>query len=88
MGADYLAYSLLDAVVDNYFVILEKIGDKIELIETELLERPTQKTVHKIYQIKRELIFLHNAIWPLREVVSALSRHESALIRELRYRIP
>ena len=70
MGADYLAYSLLDAVVDNYFVILEKFGDKIELLETELIENPSQKTVQRIYQLKRELIFLHNAVWPLREVVS------------------
>ncbi len=82
MGADYLAYSLLDAVVDNYFVILEKFGDKIESIETELIGNPTQKTVQRIYQLKREMIFLHNAVWPLREVVSALGKHESALISE------
>jgi magnesium transporter len=82
MGADYLAYSLLDAVVDNYFVVLEAFGDKIELIETELIENPTQKTVQKLYQLKRELIFLHNAVWPLREVVSALGKHESSLIQE------
>jgi magnesium transporter len=82
MGADYLAYSLLDAVVDNYFVILEKFGDKVELLETELIKDPTQKTVQRIYQLKRELIFLHNAVWPLREVVSALGKRESPLIRE------
>lgn len=82
MGADYLAYSLLDAVVDNYFVILEKLGERIELLEAELLENLTQKTVRKIYQVKRDLIFLHNAIWPLREVVSVLGKHESTLIRE------
>lgn len=82
MGADYLAYSLLDAIVDNYFVILEKFGDRIELLETELIEKPTQKTVQKLYQMKRDLIFLHNAVWPLREVVSALGKRESPLIRE------
>ncbi len=82
MGADYLAYSLLDAVVDNYFIVLEKLGDRIELLEAELLENLTQKTVRKIYQVKRDLIFLHNAIWPLREVVSSLGKHESALVRE------
>jgi magnesium transporter len=82
MGADYLAYSLLDAVVDNYFVILEKFGDKVELLEAELIENPTQKTVQRIYQLKRELIFLHNAVWPLREVVSALGKRESPLIHE------
>jgi magnesium transporter len=82
MGADYLAYSLLDAVVDNYFVILEKFGDKIELLETELIADPTQKTVQRLYQLKRELIFLHNAVWPLREVVNSLGKHESLLIRQ------
>jgi magnesium transporter len=82
MGADYLAYLLLDAVVDNYFVVLEKTGEKIEVLETELIEDPTQKTVQKIYQLKRELIFLHNAVWPLREAVNALWKHESSLIRE------
>ena len=82
MSADYLAYSLLDAIVDNYFVILEKFGDKIELLEAELIENPSQKTVQRIYQLKRELIFLHNAVWPLREVVSSLGKHESPIIRE------
>ena len=81
MGADYLAYALLDAIVDNYFVILEKSGDKIESIETELIGNPAQETVQRIYQLKREMIFLHNAVWPLREVVSALSKHESSLIK-------
>ncbi len=82
MGADYLAYSLLDAVVDNYFVVLEKIGDKIELLEAELIENPTQKTVQSIYHLKREVIFLHNAVWPLREALNSLGKHESSLIRE------
>jgi len=82
MGADYLAYSLLDAVVDNYFVILETFGNRIEQLETELIESPTPGTVQKIYQLKRELIFLHNAVWPLREAVSSLGKLESPLIRE------
>ena len=68
--------------MDNYFVVLEKLGDRIESLETELIENPTQKTVQKIYQLKRELIFLHNAVWPLREVVSSLGKQESPLIRE------
>ena len=81
MGADYLAYSLLDAIVDNYFVILEKFGDKIESIETELIGNPTQETVQRIYQLKREMIYLHNAVWPLREVASGIGKHESPLIK-------
>jgi magnesium transporter len=82
MGADYLAYSLLDALVDDYFAVLEKIGDRIESTETELIGNPTRETVQKIYQLKREMIFFHNAAWPLREAVSSLGKHESPLIRE------
>jgi magnesium transporter len=81
-GADYLAYSLVDAIVDNYFVVLEKLGERIELLETELIQNPTQKTVQKIYHLKRELIFIHNAVWPLREVVSSLGKQESQLIQD------
>ncbi len=69
-------------MVDNYFVILERLGDKIESLEAELIEQPSPATVQKIYRLKRELIFLHNAVWPLREVVSALGKHESPLIQE------
>jgi magnesium transporter len=81
-GADYLAYALIDAVVDNYFVVLERFGDRIESLETELIENHAPVTMQKIYRLKRELLFLHNAVWPLREVVSALGKHESPLIRE------
>jgi magnesium transporter len=68
--------------VDNYFEILEKFGEKIESIETELIAKPTQQTVQRLYRLKREMIFLHNAVWPLREVVSNISKHESTLIKE------
>ncbi|MFO0754809.1 MAG: magnesium/cobalt transporter CorA [Thermodesulfovibrionales bacterium] len=80
-GADYLLYSLIDAIVDNYFVILEKIGDRIELIEEELVARPTPGTLQAIHHLKREMIFLRKSVWPLREVVSALERGESPLLR-------
>src|SRR4030043_64183 len=55
MGADYLCYSLMDAVVDNYFSILEKIGEKIESMEEKLISAPTQKTLHQIHKLKREM---------------------------------
>lgn len=82
MGVDYLAYSLLDAVVDGYFVILEKLGERIDLLEEELIARPGRPIVEQLYQLKRELLFVHKAVWPLREVVSSLVRRESPLIRE------
>jgi len=82
MGVDYLAYSLLDALVDGYFVILEKLGDRIDLLEEDLIARPGKTVVGQIYQLKRELLFLHKAVWPLREVLAALERRESPIIQE------
>ena len=81
-GADYLAYALLDAVVDGYFIILEKLGDRLELIEEELLENPGKTISHRIHSLKRELIFLRKSVWPLREAISGLRRAESPLITE------
>lgn len=80
MGADYLAYSLIDAIVDNYFVILERTGEWIEDLEDELLAHPSTQTLHEIHQLKREMIFLRKAVWPLREVIGAMEREESSLI--------
>jgi magnesium transporter len=82
MGADYLAYSLIDAIVDNYFVILETMGEKIEYLEEDLVTNPSTQTLHEIQQLKKDMIFLRKAVWPLREVVSALERGESSLIKE------
>jgi len=82
MGADYLAYSLIDAMVDSYFGILEKIGDKIELLEDELVTDPDEKTLMQIYALKREMISLRRSIWPLRELVNGVQRSESDLLSE------
>jgi magnesium transporter len=82
MGADYLAYSLIDSVVDHYFIILEHLGERVEFLEEELMSEPTTKTLQEIYHLKREMIFLRKAVWPLREVVGALERGESPLIQQ------
>jgi magnesium transporter len=82
MGADYLAYSLIDSVVDHYFIILEHLGERVEFLEEELMSDPTTKTLQEIYHLKREMIFLRKAVWPLREVVGALERGESPLIQQ------
>ena len=82
MGADYLAYSLIDTVVDNYFTILEKLGDKIEFLEDELVVNPRTETLQMIHSLKREMIFLRKSVWPLREVVSRLERGGSKLIED------
>lgn len=82
MGADYLTYSLIDKIVDNYFITLENIGDKIEFLEEELVENPTTETLRAIHHLKRELIILRKSIWPLRELISTLERDESSLVKE------
>lgn len=82
MGADYLAYALVDAVVDNYFKVLENIGDVIEDIEEELVTNPTPVTLQGIHDLKREMIYLRKSVWPLREIIGSLQREETPLIRE------
>jgi magnesium transporter len=82
MGADYLAYSLLDSIVDYYFVILEKLGERIEFLEEKLVANPNPETLQIIHNLKREMIFLRKSVWPLREVISGLERGESSLIKE------
>lgn len=81
-GADYLAYQLIDATVDHYFTILDRIGAIAEKVEIEMMESPTAQTMRKLQQIKRELLVVRRAIWPLREVMSALVRTESELVGE------
>jgi magnesium transporter len=80
-GPDYLAYALLDAVVDNYFVILEQLGEEIEELESQLVEDPRQEQQRAVHQLKREMILLRKSVWPLREVLSGLERTESALLQ-------
>jgi len=80
MGTDYLAYSLFDAVVDHYFIILENIGVSIENVEDELLSNPKPETLQRIHSFKSDMIFLRKSVWPLREVVNSLLRGESPLI--------
>lgn len=82
MGADYLAYRLMDAIVDNYFAILEKLGEKVETLEDLLVESPGQEALHDIRNLKSEMIFLRKSVWPLREVVSGMQRGESLLIKD------
>ena len=82
MGSDYLAYALIDSIVDNYFLILEKIGEKIEFLEDELVTNPKIETLQKIHELKRNMIFLRKSVWPLREVISKLEGGGSQLIKE------
>ena len=81
-GSDYLAYTLIDAIVDNYFLVLENIGEKIEALQEEVLEEPDPTSLKTIQDTKREMIFLRKSVWPLRETISGLIRAESPIISE------
>jgi magnesium transporter len=81
LGPDYLAYSLIDAVVDYYYIILEKISEQIEKLEDELMNTPTQKTIHAIHNLRNEMLFLMKSVWPLREVLDHLTHDETVIIK-------
>jgi len=79
-GVDYLAYGLIDAVIDNYFLILEHFGEKIEDLEDELIRDPSSDTLQIIQKYKRDMILLRKSVWPLRELINGLQKVESGLI--------
>ena len=81
-GADYLAYTLLDAIIDGFFPVLELYGDRIEELEEEVIINPTRKTLQKIYKIRRELLQLRRAIWPQRDAINSLIREGNDLISD------
>ncbi len=81
-GADYLAYSLMDAIVDDYFLVLENTGEEIENIEENLIQNPTRQTLPAIYSLKHEMLTVRKSVWPLREVVNSLGHIENQLIRQ------
>ncbi|HPB68731.1 MAG TPA: magnesium/cobalt transporter CorA, partial [Candidatus Omnitrophota bacterium] len=79
-GADYLAYCLLDAIVDNYFLILEKREEALENLEDAILDESGPDILQDMHQFKKEIIYLKKQVWPLREVISGLQRNESSLV--------
>lgn len=79
-SSDYLLYRLIDATVDEYFVVLEVVGDKIEAVEKEIISAPTQQNMRSIYRLKRQLLILRKVVWPLREMVSHLLYEENGFI--------
>jgi magnesium transporter len=79
-GPDYLAYALLDAVIDSYYPVLEGVGERLEVLEERTVEKAAAGTVHDIHEIKRELLVLRRAIWPAREAVASLIRDPTPVI--------
>lgn len=82
LNADYLAYSIIDALVDNYFLVLEAIGERLEGLEDDLVSHPMASQLQSIHALKRELLFMRKSVWPLREAISILARSESRLIHD------
>ncbi len=80
LGSDYLMYEILDSVVDNYFSVLEYIGEEIEEMEGRLLQSASQQVLTSIYNLKQELVYLRKSIWPMREVISNLQRSDYKLV--------
>lgn len=79
-GADYLAYALMDAVVDCYFHAIEKIGDIVEDVEEEIIGHNGHASLLKLYDLKREMIYLRKQVWPMRDMISNIVRSETKLI--------
>ncbi len=81
-GVDYLAYALVDAAVDHYFPTLERLGEQVDEVEDVLLEKSDRESFQELHRIKRDLLRIRKATWPLREMVGALTRTDSGLVRE------
>ena len=81
-GSDYLAYALIDAIVDHYFLVLEKMGEKIELLEEDLLGNTQTETLQSIHHLKREMIFFRKQVWPIREILGYLMKEGTSLIQD------
>jgi magnesium transporter len=82
VGADYLGYALLDAIVDNYFPVLEAYGERLDEAEDEIINRPTRPTVHRLHNIKRELMAFRRAAWPMRDAVNTLVRDPHPVVQD------
>jgi len=82
LGSDYLAYSIMDAVVDHYFSILEIMGEKIEYLEDEILTNPSPEMLQHLHNMKGEMIYLRKQVWPLREIVNTLIRGDHPMMSE------
>ena len=81
-NSDYLGYALVDAIIDYYYVVMEKIGIQSEQLEEELMNNPTPKTLQTIYTLKREMVVLRKSIWPMREMIDRFERMQSDIIQE------
>jgi len=82
MGSDYLAYTLIDSVIDAYFPVLEQYGELVEELEIEVVERPSPTDIFKIHGLKRDLLSIRRALWPMRDMLSSILRDDTTLIHD------
>ena len=80
MSPDYLAYSIMDMIVDNYFVVAERLGESIEELEEKLLTKPTPELMRSIHYLRKEMTLMRKAVWPVRDAIGTLERTDSPLI--------
>ncbi len=81
-GADYLMFALMDVVVDNYFIILEKLGDQLDLAEDQVIRGAKHMSLADLYALKRELTLVRRIIWPLRDIINQLIREDNPLVHK------
>jgi magnesium transporter len=81
VGADYLGYALMDMIVDNYYIALEDMGERIEILEDDVLLNPNPQDIKRIQRLRTELLFVRKAVWPLREVIGSLERGDSEIFK-------
>lgn len=82
LGADFLAYQLIDAAIDNYFIVLERLSDEVEVLEERVITSPKPGGLQDLHRLKKDMIHLRRSIWPLRDVITAMQRGDSPLISE------
>jgi magnesium transporter len=83
LGPDYLLYTLLDAIVDNYFILLQSVAERIETVETRISsEHPHARDLDDVHRLRRELVYVRRNVWPLRDAIAELNRSDSALISD------
>jgi magnesium transporter len=82
LGSDYLVFALTDIIIDQYFLLLEDIGETVEDVEEQLVPAPDRSSQEAIYKLKRRLIYVKKTIWPAREVLNSLQRSDHELINE------
>lgn len=82
LGPDYLLYSLLDALVDNYFILLQSIAERIETVESRITANPKTQDLDDVHRLRRELVYVRRNVWPLRDAIAEMNRSDSPLISD------